>query len=168
MTTTIADAYNNPFLIDGKTGPPARSAFAVLNCERDELETKSVDQILARAVAAFDACPELATVYGRQVTKAELKSAADRLRDPRSLVVNELLDYRLNRFDVSDLVELKEAVADYKERVARYREPEMTDPRLLGELLGASLAAPTLATPIGFKVPPPELPSTAELLGDLA
>ena len=164
----IANAWNNPFLIDGETTPPMRSAFAVLNAEREELAEMSMEEILARSLAVLRRNPDLATVYGRVVGEEEIQEAAERLLDPKSRIVSELLDYRYHRLDLSDIGELREAVADYKRRFARPRPLRPTDASVIAKLLMELIEDTRAPEPPPLEIRPPGLPSTDDLLADLA
>ena len=164
----IADAYNNPFLVEDNSTPPARSAFAVLNADREELERSTIDEVLARAIEVLREEPDLATVYGQPVEEADLELAAEALSDPKSRVVSELLDFKHHRFDLAGLDELGATISEYKSRLTKVPRPKVCDLSLIAHLLIDLVGTPETPRSTSPHLEAPELPPLADLLDGLA
>lgn len=168
MNLRVADAYNNPFHVDGQTSPPTRSALAVLGVERDEVRDDDVDALLSRAIERLNDDSDTAMVYGRPVTESDLRAAADVLRDPTGRAISEVLDFAVHRFDLSDVTELHTAVQELEKKVVRYEMPRVEDLRLVGRLLSEQAAPPEAPAAPRLERGEPVLPSTTDLLDGLA
>jgi hypothetical protein len=163
-----ADAYNNPFLIDGRTSPPMRSAFAVLDAEAADLAHSTVDSLLERAISMMRRDPDSATTYGQANSRDDLVLAAERLRDPDSRLVNEILDFSHVPFSVADAGELRDIVAAYRSRLTQGERPPIVNVAALAHLLQALPVDAGAAKPQALTCARPELPSASEILKGLA
>lgn len=166
----IADIYNNPFAADGATTPPARSALAWLDCDREDLAEKGLDDVLALARRRLFENPDLATVYGRAVSERDLDTAAAALGEPVGRALAELLDYRFHSMDLSDMEELDGVLANYRESLIGPVVPSGAAQTVVAALLEEMLkhdrtSAISVAPP---SIEEPELPSMSDLLSDLA
>lgn len=164
----LADSFNNPFKVDGKTVPPMRSALAVLDAEREELDDPGIDAVLRRALAAYQRDPDVFTVYGRSVDEDDLRAAADKLREPLERALSQLLDYSYERFELGEVDELREAVSDYRERLCREAPFRVADLHLVGALIERICRDPKLPADEPEPMDAPELPSLEDLLSDIA
>lgn len=164
----VADSFNNPFKIDGKTLPPMRSALAILDVDEDEVNELGSEALLQRALEAQRSDPEMYTVYGQPVKADELRAAAAKLDSPADRALSRLLDYSFERFELGEVSELREAVADYRERLRREESLEVTDSALIGALVESLCREPKLPADEPQALEPPPLPSLEDLLGDIA
>jgi hypothetical protein len=154
----VADTHNNPFFVDDETFPPQRSAFAVLLAERDDLLSKSPQELLKRAQAKFDEDTEVAAVYGKPITERDLKSAATRLENPSDRLVNELLDFRFHRFELESIPELTGALASFREAFSKWEKPETVDFSLVASILLQDMPKVERQDRARVVPEPPELP----------
>ena len=163
----VADHVNNPFVFDRCVVPPSRSALAVLNVEREELASTSIDDLLARALTQLSDDPDLATCYGQPVSADDLREAADALRDPASRLVNMLLDYRHHRFDLAAVEEVQERLERFERKLVRRGRPRSVEIALVARLLQQILTSAEAPKPDDPQLDPPEIPSIDTLLTDL-
>lgn len=166
--TRIADAYNNPFHIDGESAPPMRSALAVLGCERAEIERNGVDAAFDRAATLLAADADLATVYGRPVTRDDLARAAEMLRDPENRAVSEVLDFPYTAHAVADAIELEKIVEDVRGRLGEAPAPALVDVSIVGRLVRTLIAEAAAPARESLCAAAPALPPAKDILVDLA
>ena len=162
-----ADAYSNPFAIDGLTSPPMRSAYAILGIEAEDLESTKLDDVLARAREQLRRDPDLASVYGESISEADLEAAAERLADPKNRVINRLLDHEYHRFDLAELGALDATIAAYRQQLLDRDRPSLHGLRLIAQLLldaAGELHPPQVD---GLQGDSPELPAGSEILDSL-
>ena len=164
----VADSFNNPFKIDGKTLPPMRSALAILDVDEDEISDLGTEVVLERALDALNRDPEMYTVYGQPVHADDLRAAAAKLDSPADRALSRLLDYSFERFELGEVSELREAVDDYRDRLCREEALEVTDSALLGALVEGLCREPKIPADEPEAMEPPSLPGLEELLGDIA
>ncbi len=164
----VADTHNNPFLVDDETSPPQRSAFAILMAERDDLDSLTVEELLERAKKRLSEDPQLATVYGRPLSEGDLEKAATRLTNPADRLINELLDFKFHRFDLSSITELTNAIEAFRGALSTWEWPEIVDLSLLAMILSEDLE-PLTPEPLGRDVPKaPELPVLKDMIQRLS
>ncbi|MCB9832816.1 MAG: hypothetical protein H6807_10100 [Planctomycetes bacterium] len=162
----IADTRNNPFQIDDSTTPPQRSALAVLEVERDELREIGVEAAFERARRRLGADSGLSSVYGRSLTEDDLRMAVTRLGNPRDRVVNELLDYRHEVFQIGELPELREVLEAFRAVLASQEGPRVEDPSLIAAMLVDRVVLPRLEELPALATAVPARPSLEDLLRD--
>ena len=163
----IADTHNNPLYFDVEFLPPQRSALAVLEAEVEELKHFSPAELLERARSRLQSAPNSASVYGREITEADLEQAAARLEKAGDCVMNVLLDFRHYGYDLSGIPELCQAVAQFQKGLSSWQRPDIVNLHLVCSLLlealpkveGVDEELPSLSRP--------ELPSTQDLLSGL-
>ena len=88
--------------------------------------------------------------------------------NPKSRLVNELLDYRHHRFDFGNLDELQAAVDEYRQHFEQTDPLEVADVSLICRLLLDLVEPPDVPRPGRLQMAPPDLPSAEELLDGLA
>ncbi len=162
----IADTHNNPFHVDDVTLPPQRSAFAVLGVNRDELRGIGIEAAYERARRRLDSDSEFGGVYGRSLHEDDLRMAQTRLEEPGNRVVNELLDFHFEPYQLDDMEELAEILDAFRAALAVQESPRVEDPSLIARILSERVAlmpAPTLPP---LRTGRPELPELDRLLGD--
>lgn len=162
-----ADASGNPFVIDGQSTPPMRSAFAILNADATEIERASPDEILARATAEQKADPDGSTSYGQAVTIDDLIVAADHLRTPLGRAVNRLLDFPSVPFELGNLSELNEIAALYKKMLLVPSPAALVDTSAIAELLRSGDDGAVVVPYAPPQIAPPALPPADDIMKEL-